>query len=494
VWNIANFTLFVIRVKWDKKLVWEVKRRYPDFVLLVNILEQTGLAGNQDFREFVADFSRPCASSQAEYAMVYKQIKGLNQFLHVCTTIPAVKTSGPFRSFITHGQTKLVGEKFNTMLSIYDFDILACVGKGSFGKVFQVRKKDNGNIYALKVLLKKDIKQDSQIRHTKTERQILGDIVHPFVCALRYAFQSDTKLYLVLDFFSGGELGIHLEKGKFNEAQARFYCAELILGLAHLHSQSIVYRDLKPGNILLEADGHIKIADFGLSKKFKRGEIRAKTFCGTPVYMAPEIIERQPYSFPVDWWALGVIMFEMMTGDPPFIETNMKRLFKLVLSTEVVFPPDMSPAAKSLIGGLLKKNPADRLGANGSKSIQDHEFFQGLDWRALYNKGVTVPFVPTPRRDSRGPGNVWPELIDEKLDTTKSVSTGFAHKQFTQFTYNQAETYDTLPNSMRMQEVSSFHGSASLDTLELKSQRIESTNEPMRRMGIGEFAAAALPR
>eukprot|EP01102_Stenamoeba_stenopodia_P008101 TRINITY_DN2301_c0_g1_i3.p1 TRINITY_DN2301_c0_g1~~TRINITY_DN2301_c0_g1_i3.p1 ORF type:complete len:296 (-),score=67.21 TRINITY_DN2301_c0_g1_i3:548-1435(-) len=194
-----------------------------------------------------------------------------------------------------------------------DFELLTVIGKGSFGKVLQVRKKDTGKIYAMKVLRKEAIVQRKQVAHTKAEKSILAKIQHPFIVGLHYAFQTEEKLYMVLDFVNGGELFFHLKReGKFSEQRVRIYAAEIACALSHLHSFGIVYRDLKPENILLDSEGHICITDFGLSKEIQSEDTH--TFCGTPEYLAPEILKGQGHGTPVDWWSLGTLIYEMLTG------------------------------------------------------------------------------------------------------------------------------------------------------------------------------------
>jgi len=209
-----------------------------------------------------------------------------------------------------------------------DFELLKVIGKGSFGKVMQVKKKDDGQIYAMKVLRKEAIIARKQVDHTRAEKAILQKIEHPFIVKLNYAFQTEDKLYMVLDFVNGGELFFHLKKeGKFSEERVRLYSAEIALALHHLHSRDIVYRDLKPENILIDADAHICITDFGLSKEIISDEV-THTFCGTPEYLAPEVLKGQGHGCPVDWWSLGTLIYEMLTGLPPFYSQNINIMYQ----------------------------------------------------------------------------------------------------------------------------------------------------------------------
>jgi len=195
-------------------------------------------------------------------------------------------------------------------VSAKDFDLLKVVGKGSFGKVLQVRKKDTGRIYAMKILQKKDIVERQEVAHTLSERNVLIQASSPFLVGLKFSFQTPDKLYLVLDYMNGGELFYQLQKETaFSEVRAKFYTAELVLALEHLHKYNIVYRDLKPENILLDGNGHIALTDFGLCKENVAFDETTNTFCGTAEYLAPEVLTGQGYGKPVDWWSLGILLY-----------------------------------------------------------------------------------------------------------------------------------------------------------------------------------------
>eukprot|EP01029_Cantina_marsupialis_P007564 TRINITY_DN1847_c0_g1_i4.p1 TRINITY_DN1847_c0_g1~~TRINITY_DN1847_c0_g1_i4.p1 ORF type:complete len:415 (+),score=72.33 TRINITY_DN1847_c0_g1_i4:58-1302(+) len=218
-------------------------------------------------------------------------------------------------------------------IGLSDFILLKVIGKGSFGKVFQVRKKDNDVIYAMKVLDKKHVIDSQQVEHTMTERGILGKVAHPFIVKLHYAFQCRNKLYFVLDYCVGGELFFHLGKcGQFPEDRAKFYTAELALAIEHCHTNDVIYRDLKPENVMLDAEGHIKLTDFGLSKMNIQSNTQgANSFCGTAEYLAPEVLTRQGHGRAVDWWSLGTLLYEMLTGwvcDNVLSSSRMINLFK----------------------------------------------------------------------------------------------------------------------------------------------------------------------
>lgn len=282
-----------------------------------------------------------------------------------------------------------------------DFEILKLIGKGTFGQVFQVRKKDTKRIYAMKVLSKKVIVQKKEIQHTIGERNILvrtATTESPFIVGLKFSFQTSADLYLVTDYMSGGELFWHLQKeGRFVEERAKFYIAELILALRHLHQHDIVYRDLKPENILLDANGHIALCDFGLSKANLAKNDTTNTFCGTTEYLAPEVLlDEQGYTKMVDFWSLGVLVFEMCCGWSPFYAEDTQQMYKNIAFGKVRFPRDaLSPDGRAFVKGLLNRNPAHRLGAKGdAEELMAHPFFSDVDWNALSRKLTQPPFKP----------------------------------------------------------------------------------------------------
>lgn len=278
------------------------------------------------------------------------------------------------------------------------FELLRVLGQGSFGKVFLVRKiqgKDMGTLYAMKVLKKATLKVRDRVR-TKLERNILADVNHPFIVKLQYAFQTEGKLYLILDFLRGGDLFTRLSKEvMFTEEDVKFYLAELALALDHLHSVGIIYRDLKPENILLDSSGHIAVTDFGLCKEGV--EEKAFSFCGTVEYMAPEVVNRRGHDFSADWWSFGVLMYEMLTGRLPFQGEDRKQTMNQILKAKLGMPAFLSPEAQSLLRALFKRNPTNRLGSgpNGIEDIKAHTFFSSIDWDQLLKKGTSPPFQPT---------------------------------------------------------------------------------------------------
>ncbi|DAA25951.1 ribosomal protein S6 kinase alpha-2 isoform X2 [Bos indicus] len=279
------------------------------------------------------------------------------------------------------------------------FELLKVLGQGSYGKVFLVRKvkgSDAGQLYAMKVLKKATLKVRDRVR-SKMERDILAEVNHPFIVKLHYAFQTEGKLYLILDFLRGGDLFTRLSKEvMFTEEDVKFYLAELALALDHLHGLGIIYRDLKPENILLDEEGHIKITDFGLSKEAIDHDKRAYSFCGTIEYMAPEVVNRRGHTQSADWWSFGVLMFEMLTGSLPFQGKDRKETMALILKAKLGMPQFLSVEAQSLLRALFKRNPCNRLGAglDGVEEIKRHPFFVTIDWNKLYRKEIKPPFKP----------------------------------------------------------------------------------------------------
>lgn len=281
-------------------------------------------------------------------------------------------------------------------LTIDDFELITVIGKGSFGKVMQVRKRDTMRVYALKTIRKAHIVDRKEITHTLAERLVLARVNNPFIVPLKFSFQSEQKLYLVLAFVNGGELFHHLQREqRFNEERSRFYSAELLLALEHLHELDVVYRDLKPENILLDYTGHIALCDFGLCKLNMKDSDTTNTFCGTPEYLAPEILNGQGYNKVIDWWTLGVLLYEMLSGLPPFYDEVTDKMYQKILTDPLVFGPDIGTEARSILTSLLNRDPTKRLGVNGAEEIKRHPFFEKhIDFKKLLQKKIQPPFKP----------------------------------------------------------------------------------------------------
>jgi len=282
-------------------------------------------------------------------------------------------------------------------LTIDDFELITLIGKGSFGKVMQVRKRDTSRIYALKTIRKVHIVNRNEITHTLAERLVLARVNNPFIVPLKFSFQSEQKLYLVLAFVNGGELFHHLQREQcFNEERSRFYSAELLLALEYLHELDVVYRDLKPENILLDYTGHIALCDFGLCKLNMKDSDTTNTFCGTPEYLAPEILTANGYNKTIDWWTLGVLLYEMLSGLPPFYDEVTDTMYEKILQDPLVFGPEIGSQARSILTGLLTRDPAHRLGVNGADEIKKHPFFgKHINFRKLLEKKIQPPFKPS---------------------------------------------------------------------------------------------------
>ncbi|XDG09748.1 hypothetical protein ABKA04_009363 [Annulohypoxylon sp. FPYF3050] len=282
-----------------------------------------------------------------------------------------------------------------------DFEPLRCLGKGTYGTVLLVKQRTTGRLYAQKQFKKASVVVHKKlVEQTKTERQILESVNrHPFVVKLFYAFQDQEKLYLILEYGQGGELFTHLNTEKmFPEPVAAFYMAEMVLALSHLHDTlGVVYRDLKPENCLLDAQGHLLLTDFGLSKVSVEDEDGCKSILGTVEYMAPEVVQGQKYGKAVDWWSFGALGYDLMTGNPPFRGGNHAKIQNNIVKQKLVLPYFLGPDAKDLLTRLLKKDPAKRLGSNMPKDLQiikKHRFFRKIDWKKLANRELEAPIQP----------------------------------------------------------------------------------------------------
>ncbi|KAH0792239.1 AGC family protein kinase [Histomonas meleagridis] len=295
---------------------------------------------------------------------------------------------------IKAGQT--VEKKAQFKATLDDFEVLKVLGRGTYGKVQLVKYKKNGQLYAMKSMSKKVLEDSDQIDQIITERGILVRTRHPFLVGAHYCFQTDAKLYMVLDYVPGGELfGRLKDETTFPESRVRLYAAEIALGLGQLHSLGLIYRDLKPENILIDMKGHIRLTDFGLAKEVS-GDQTATTFCGTPEYLAPEMLQRQPYTKAVDWWSYGVLIFEMLTGLPPFYDENINAMYRAILNDDIEFPSSMSAEAKDFVSKLLDRNPSTRLGSSDKdvEEIKAHPFFAAIDWKAVYDKKYEPEWIP----------------------------------------------------------------------------------------------------
>mmetsp|Transcript_74390 Transcript_74390/g.230732 ORF Transcript_74390/g.230732 Transcript_74390/m.230732 type:complete len:355 (-) Transcript_74390:40-1104(-) len=277
-----------------------------------------------------------------------------------------------------------------------DFDLRATVGTGTFGRVRLVKIKGSPDRtpFVLKILKKSEIIRLKQVEHVRAEKQILAMIEHPFIVNLLTTFQDDRRVFMLIEFVNGGELFSFLRKeGRLPNDISRMYGGEIILAFAYLHAMHIVYRDLKPENLLIDAEGYLKITDFGFAKVV---EDRTWTLCGTPEYLAPEIIQSKGHGIGVDWWALGILLFEMLAGYPPFYDENPFGIYQKVLAGRIDFPRHLDVKAKDLIKRLLTHDRAKRFGClkNGAEDIQKHKWYRGMDWDALLARQIQPSFVP----------------------------------------------------------------------------------------------------
>lgn len=271
-----------------------------------------------------------------------------------------------------------------------DFELLETLGTGTFGRVKLCRHKSTGQYFAIKILHKSDIIRLKQVEHITSEKNVLAMIDCPFIVRLYKTFQDEYDLYMIQEYVVGGELFSHLRKvGKFPNDVAKFYAAEIILAIEYLHSKNIAYRDLKPENILLDSEGHVKLTDFGFAKVVMD---RTWTLCGTPEYLAPEIIQSKGHGKAVDWWALGILIYEMLVGYPPFFDDVPYKIYEKILAGRIEFPRFIDASAKDLIRKLLTTE-MKRLGnlKNAAMDVKRHKWFRGVDWDELYNRMIPSP-------------------------------------------------------------------------------------------------------
>ncbi|KAL7073298.1 hypothetical protein ACQ4LE_007629 [Meloidogyne hapla] len=342
---------------------------------------------------------------------------------------------------------KLNIKSTTTTASINDFTFIKVLGKGSFGKVMLAERKGTEDVFAVKVLKKDIILQDDDVECTLCEKRILALAAkHPFLTALFCSFQTHDRLFFVMEYVNGGDLMFQIQRArKFEEPRARFYSAEVTCALQFLHRHNVIYRDLKLDNILLDFEGHCRLADFGMCKEGITRDNLTSTFCGTPDYIAPEILQEMEYGFSVDWWALGVLMYEMMAGQPPFEADNEDDLFEAILHDDVLYPVWLSREAVSILKGFMTKKPQRRLGCMESQGSEDairaHSFFREIDWDALEARKVKPPFRPR-IRGKRDVNNFDADFTKEEptlTPTDPTVMKSIAQDEFRGFSFINAE-------------------------------------------------------
>uniref|UniRef100_A0A4X1V9R0 non-specific serine/threonine protein kinase n=1 Tax=Sus scrofa TaxID=9823 RepID=A0A4X1V9R0_PIG len=387
--------------------------------ILIAFMKQRRM-GLNDFIQKIANNSYACKHSEVQSILKISQPQE-----------PELMNANPSPPPSPSQQINL-GPSSNPHAKPSDFHFLKVIGKGSFGKVLLARHKAEEAFYAVKVLQKKAILKKKEEKHIMSERNVLlKNVKHPFLVGLHFSFQTADKLYFVLDYINGGELFYHLQRERcFLEPRARFYAAEIASALGYLHSLNIVYRDLKPENILLDSQGHIVLTDFGLCKENIEHNGTTSTFCGTPEYLAPEVLHKQPYDRTVDWWCLGAVLYEMLYGLPPFYSRNTAEMYDNILNKPLQLKPNITNSARHVLEGLLQKDRTKRLGAKddfvsnfflfswaawGERStslpclnfrpskfmflsqqmeIKNHVFFSVINWDDLINKKITPPFNP----------------------------------------------------------------------------------------------------
>ncbi|KAI9320839.1 kinase-like domain-containing protein [Dichotomocladium elegans] len=364
------------------------------------------------------------------------------------------KVTGEIRiqsEYTPAGPSKLTPEMFRTV---------RLLGHGSFGKVYQVVKRDTKRTYAMKVLSKHLLISQNEVTHTISERNVLiRAFSNPFIVTLKFSFQTADHLFLVMDYIPGGELFSYLQREQyFSEERARFYAAELVCALEYIHTHQVVYRDLKPENILLDAQGHIALTDFGLCKELKYANETTQTFCGTSEYLAPEMVRQEPYTQAVDWWSLGILLYELLTGGPPFHSVHLDVLYRRICSAPLKFPsqPAISSDARDIIAKLLDRNPATRL---RPAEIKQHPFFKSIQWDLIAQKQVRPPYKPA--------------LTNQALLTPNSTCSSSTKKQPPSFLITDRKTCATRSSPISITQQSAFKGFSYVrdDTASIASSR-----------------------
>ncbi|KAJ1733454.1 Serine/threonine kinase [Coemansia biformis] len=327
-------------------------------------------------------------------------------------------------------------------VGIDDFKFVKVLGKGNFGKVMLSEEKSSSKLYAIKVLKKEFIVENDEFESTRSEKRVLmiaNQDRHPFLIGLHSCFQTSNHIFFVMEYISGGDLMMHVQKlGSFGERRAKFFACEILLGLAYFHKAGIIYRDLKLDNIMLDSEGHVKIADYGLCKENMGYGQTTITFCGTPEFMAPEIVLEQRYGRAVDWWAFGVLIYEMILGTSPFHGEDENEIFDSILEDEILYPVRMSRDSVFICQALLERDPSKRLGAgpNDAEDIMKHSFFAGINWDDVLNKRNASPCVPE-IRGRFDVSNFDPEFTNERpgLTPTNTIVDKRDQKEFADFDY-----------------------------------------------------------
>ncbi|KAJ9290139.1 protein kinase c [Paecilomyces variotii] len=304
------------------------------------------------------------------------------------------------QQMVPQSPTKDVQQQPKVRIGLDHFNFLAVLGKGNFGKVMLAETKSTRKLYAIKVLKKEFIIENDEVESTKSEKRVFliaNKERHPFLLNLHACFQTETRIYFVMEYISGGDLMLHIQRGQFGLKRAQFYAAEVCLALKYFHENGVIYRDLKLDNILLTLDGHIKIADYGLCKEEMWYGCTTSTFCGTPEFMAPEILLDKKYGRAVDWWAFGVLIYQMLLQQSPFRGEDEDEIYDAILADEPLYPIHMPRDSVSILQKLLTREPELRLGSGptDAQEIMSHAFFRNINWEDVYHKRVPPPFMPT---------------------------------------------------------------------------------------------------
>lgn len=294
-------------------------------------------------------------------------------------------------------------------MSMDQFKILSVLGRGHYGKVMLVQKKDTDEFFAIKTIRKDRVAKSDKLQAIMNERNLLMRAKHPFIIQMKFAFQTSRKFYFGMEYAPGGEMfSLQRKLKKLPPAKVRIYIAEMVLAIEYLHKNGIIYRDIKPENIMFGIDGHLKLCDFGLAKEIGEDGLTT-SFVGTPEYTAPEMVLKKPYGAPVDWWAIGILTYDLMNAQTPFAKENTMDMYTAIVKKEPRYTRDMDPVTQDFIKMLLRKNPDERPKAD---AIKAHKFFEGLDWQALYEKRIDPPFVPN--INPIKPQNFGSEFLKEK--------------------------------------------------------------------------------
>jgi protein kinase A len=318
--------------------------------------------------------------------------------------------------------------KTDGSVKLEDFDRIKTLGTGSFGRVMVIQHKGSKDFFAMKILDKAKIVKLKQVEHTVNEKRVLYATQFTFIVNMKFHFKDNSNLYMVMEFVNGGEMFTHLRKmGRFSEEHSRFYASQVCLAFEYLHYMDVIYRDLKPENLLIDADGYCKVTDLGFAKRIKG---RTWTLCGTPEYLAPEIILSKGYNKSVDWWAFGVLIYEMAAGYPPFFADQPIQIYEKIVQNKLRYPSHFSTDLKDLLKNLITGDLTKRYGnlKNGINDIRGHKWFQGVDWIATFQRKVPVPFVPK----TKNPGD-YSNFDDYEEEPLKIASNDKFTKEFADF-------------------------------------------------------------